>query len=217
MSKLYLIGDIHGKTYDYNSLLLDIEENPNNHSIQVGDFGFYRQWAWASKNVGKNHYIIPGNHDQYPECINHERSCGNYSLFSLKFDFGQELTLMTIRGANSIDKQFRTPGIDWFPEEELNVSEQDDILEVYKTMKPSIVVSHDCPQSFRSTFFDIWEKSSTSVLLEDMFRYHQPMMWFFGHYHRNQIEFLNGTTFRCLDELSTSYISGITEFKKINQ
>lgn len=217
MSKLFFIGDVHGKVDEYKKHLLNIEKDSDNYSIQVGDFGLNKQWDWASKNVGENHYIIPGNHDQYPKCINHKRSCGNYSFFSLKFDFGQELTLMTIRGANSIDKEYRTPGYDWFIQEELSTPEQYDAFDMYKTMKPSIVVSHDCPQSFRSTFFNIWDESATSMLLEDMFQYRQPMMWFFGHHHRNRLEFFKGTTFRCLAELATSYLSGITEFKKINR
>ncbi len=88
-----------------------------------------------------------------------------------------------------------------------------DCFDLYKKTKPYFVISHDCPRSISNrigigevlTQFGYNPKSfstRTSELLEAMFQHYQPENWCFGHYHRDWSETVNGTNFRCIDELA---------------
>ncbi len=124
------------------------------------------------------------------------RSLGNYSHFP-------EGNIFTVRGAFSIDRIYRVAGIDWFENEELTYQEGLECFDEYVQIKPEIVISHDCPESIRQTFFGIFEKSNTSNLLQAMFREHRPKLWIFGHHHKHRDSNIFGTRFICLEELKT--------------
>jgi len=44
-------------------------------------------------------------------------------------------------------------------------------------------------------------KTRTGQALQSMWEYHQPEMWFFGHWHETRDLTLNGTKFQCLGEM----------------
>lgn len=195
--KLRVIGDVHGKISDYYELIKNIK-----FSICVGDFGFKPHWDWHRDltyiTKDYDHYIVPGNHDYGPymekEPAGHFKGLGNHFHFP-------GLEIFTVRGANSIDKHLRVEGVDWFANEELNYEQQLAAYDAYVSHKPKIVISHDCPQSLRSEFFNIEDRSQTSIMLEHMYRAHQPKLWIFGHHHRH-LEVRGGATeFICLNEL----------------
>lgn len=192
MNSIRIIGDAHGLVNQYAEIIKDGQK-----SICVGDFGFKTQWDWHKHNVDPSrHWINPGNHDYFP--MFHEDFClGNYSYLSW---LGE---MFTIRGAKSIDKHLRTEGIDWFANEELTYAEGLECLDLYSECKPRIVISHDAPQSVIEAMFKYaWmDKSNTTQLLQALFEVHQPEMWFFGHHHRSRQIELDGTKFRCLEEL----------------
>lgn len=188
---MLIIGDVHGKIKSYSQII-----QGEKSSICVGDFGFKREWEWAKKNLlGKNHWINMGNHDYLP-FLNELPSTGNCKYF-------EELRLFTVRGADSIDKHFRTENLDWFSNEEMNYQECQQVIDVYLEYKPEIVVSHDCPQSVMEQLFPYTDKSITRNLLQSMFEEHQPLLWLFGHHHKSIKEKTNGTEFVCLNELET--------------
>ena len=83
----------------------------------------------------------------------------------------------------------------------------------YQKMKPDVMITHECPRSISKHVGD--NKilgmfgynpdrftTKTSELLEMMFQSHQPKQWYFGHYHNDWYDEINGTQFRCIDELS---------------
>lgn len=189
------IGDVHGKLEEYRKIILTCEA-----SICVGDFGFKKEWLWHYDNVWNrdigSHYINPGNHDWYDYTIKPAASTGNWNYLPW-------WKIFTVRGADSIDKHLRREGVDWFPNEELSYMEGIEVLDHYLTIKPRIVVSHDCPQKVMERFFGYNEKSTTRQLLQVMFEQHQPELWVFGHHHQHKDEVINGTRFVCLDELET--------------
>lgn len=191
MPELTIIGDVHGKIDAYWKLMQKLKPE---YSIQVGDFGFKKQHEWFLANIDYNkHKINFGNHDDYTY-LNSPHSTGNYQYF-------EQWDLMTIRGAKSIDTWHRTEGKDWWREEEMTYLEWQKVIDAFEKHKPKHVVSHDCPQVVRQEFFAIDESSITSRGLRACFDLHHPHYWFFGHHHRD-IEFrLDGTLFRCLDEL----------------
>lgn len=188
-----IIGDVHCKIEQYYEII----KKQNCDSIQVGDFGFKYEHDWHLKNIDSNkHKINFGNHDYY-EFLNEKHSLGNFSF---------DGTIMTIRGANSIDKYRRTEGVDWFSNEELNYNEMQEVIDAYIENKPDIVITHDCPKSICYSLFGIYDKSITRDGLECMFELHKPDIWIFGHHHKSIDKNILGTRFVCLNELETFII-----------
>lgn len=184
-----IIGDVHGKVLMYQDIIQSVEE-----SIQIGDFGFVEQHEWHKANVdGTKHKILLGNHD----CTLYK-----YSPHSLG-DFGVYKDFFFIRGADSIDKGHRVFGRDWWADEELDWKEWNDCIKLYEQIKPSIVLSHDCPSVTKEVMFGYKEQSFTNRGLQQLFEIHQPDLWIFGHYHRDTNDMIENTLFICLDELST--------------
>ena len=189
---LLVIGDVHGLVDKYWKIL----QKHKGMSIQVGDFGFKQQHEWHLKNIDfTQHTINFGNHDDYTY-LYQPHSCSNWS-------YAYESKLMTVRGAYSVDKAYRTENVDWWTNEELNYEEMQQAIDFYTFNKPKIMITHDCPQEVRQHLFYIHEKSITTNGLQVMFEQHQPDLWIFGHHHKSENEVINGTRFICLAELET--------------
>jgi predicted phosphodiesterase len=189
---LLVIGDVHGKINDYWKLV----KHRKGSSIQVGDFGFKKQHDWFLSNIDySKNQINFGNHDDY-SFLYEPHSLSDWS-------FANESKVMTVRGAYSIDKAYRTENKDWWINEELNYEEMQNAIDFYSLNKPKIMITHDCPDYARRYLFGTRDKSITSNGLQQMFESHQPDIWVFGHHHRSKNETINGTRFICLAELQT--------------
>ncbi len=224
-ARLRIIGDVHGKRLDYLKLINKANAE-GLHTLQIGDLGFgyeYRRLLKDDCIDTTMNKMFMGNHDAYNMTSELEGfSLGDYGPIELN-----GVALFFVRGAFSIDKQYRTIGLDWFPEEEIQESEFDAIIEAYRTAKPDLVVTHDCPDSIgkEGACFEDGHRhkddvikrpevlhsfgfnpntfsTRTQVLLERLFRIYKPKKWVFGHYHKNWISYEQGTEFRCLNELS---------------
>jgi len=221
MTRLRIISDVHGKRPQYLKLV-EKANAEGMYTLQLGDLGFAYEYRRLLENENFNtdmNKFFGGNHDAYNLLCNR---LGNSSLPSLSSfclgDYGSVnlngVSLFFVRGAFSIDKKYRSIGIDWFPEEELDSLEFDAVIDAYKAAKPELVVTHDCPDSvghdnvlknpdvLREFGFNPNTFSTrTQVLLQRLFTAHQPQKWVFGHYHKNWTSTVNGTEFQCLDEL----------------
>lgn len=203
-SQLLLIGDVHGKVELYNNALrLAQKKHSSFLSIQVGDFGFIEAHdrAFGKTQIKNNYFVLFGNHDHYPY-INKYYSLGDVALIQTP-----NSKIMCIRGANSIDKLLQLQRGTWFEEEELTIQQAYELVDLYDSFKPDIVVSHDCPQSVRCTLFNINESSRTSQMLESLLCIHQPSHWYFGHHHKQIQREISGVHFRCLSELESVFVS----------
>ncbi len=180
------IGDIHGDMDKYLELIKGCE-----NSIQVGDFGAGFVPLPDPANLPLCHKFIRGNHDS-PYCC-------RLSSHWIKDGTWDELhKMMFIGGAYSIDQNWRTPMISWWPDEELSYEELSGLISEYDFRKPEVMVTHDCPDSIRQHFFRIHESTKTSAALQSMFEIHKPKLWIFGHHHRFKNEIIKGTRFICL-------------------
>jgi len=78
--------------------------------------------------------------------------------------------------------------------------------ELYRSIKPDIMLTHDCPETISPYLLrpgaQIYQ-NQTGYFLQELFNIHQPKRWFFGHYHKSWQMTINGTDFRCLNELET--------------
>lgn len=192
MSQFTIISDVHGKREEYLRLTKKYE-----NTLQLGDMGFTYDHL---DNIDANHHkFLNGNHDNVDLALLQPHCLGKFG----KRNFAGH-NFFFVSGANSIDKAYRVPGVNWWHNEELSRREMDDCLYDYGLCKPDLVITHDCPNTVcKQMMGDNKYPSNTGNLLEMMFSIHQPQLWFFGHYHFDWEMTINGIRFRCLDELKT--------------
>ena len=212
MYKILVVGDIHGSWGRLNTL---ISKKKPDIILQVGDFGW---WPSMEINIKKQHacnkwilkgvkpgsskiYWCDGNHEEHPDLIQngkiHEMYDGVYhasrgSVFTLP----DGRNVLFVGGADSIDKNFRTPGRDWFGGENISQVEFETIMSVDK--KIDIVISHTCPMKF-----DIVEKTHDScdtnrLVLDEVLTKYKPNYWYFGHWHTFKTGSYKNTDWMCL-------------------
>ena len=195
------LGDVHGDLNALVSLLRKI----NGPVIQVGDLGIFTQEdADAVKLISDHHpdfQALRGNHDN-PWLFDLPNLLGTWGPINERVFY--------IAGASSIDRQWRTPGLDWWPEEQLGLDELDQAVRDYTQHEPSIMVTHDAPEFLLSTlisfntmsgsnaFAGVTDNSATRAALNECYEVHQPDLWIFGHWHRHFQVTLSKTTFVCL-------------------
>ena len=202
---LRVIGDIHGQIRSYMKLIRDVE-----YSVQLGDFGFkatYDQLDWYldQRDYNRNnHVFVPGNHDDY----NH---LPESALGSFGYRVVDQIGYFWIRGAFSIDHAYRNINIDWWPQEELTYSEMQLAIDIYSTTMPSMVLTHDCPESILPYLVggDL-QTSRTCQGLQSCLNIHRPRLWIFGHHHVTKAFFDGYTVFFCLGELDYLDINTMT-------
>lgn len=178
------IGDTHAKWEAYLPLTEGVD------SVQVGDFGAgFREIPALSPRAR----FIRGNHDNPEICRNHPNWIPDGTL---------ENGIMYIGGAYSIDRAWRTVGVDWWEDEEIAYTEWDLIISKVEQEKPRVIVTHDCPNSVVSTLFPraLPIVSRTQQALDVVFGVHKPQYWIFGHWHYNRDKVILGTRFICLNE-----------------
>jgi Icc-related predicted phosphoesterase len=191
--KTLFVGDIHGSYRDLS--VFDIEGDYTR--IQVGDFNLegYKMWRQYGKRIRdgftlKEHnfkyptFFIDGNH----EAFNHPLIQTNSNkvqkieenLFYIPRGFVSGSVLF-IGGENSIDKQNRKEGIDWFPEEEITEEQYNRIMGIEQRI--DVIVSHGAPITFLNQIFKRSYKMKHDLLLNDIFMKHRPSLYVFGHHH----------------------------------
>ena len=209
-SVIRFIGDVHGKYDRYEKTIAD-----GPPSIQVGDMEVgFRRWPHGEPEadpphhsmVAGHHRFIRGNHDNPAVCREHSQWIADGTF---------ENNMMFVGGANSIDREWRREGYDWWPDEELSATELRTMIALYIDRKPRIMVTHDCPEEVASIVLSralisgprkIDLPSRTRFALQEMWAAHCPKFWLFGHYHMSFDQVLHGgrttgTRFICLAEL----------------
>lgn len=204
MTELLVIGDLHGKWGAYAHLL---ETQEPERSIQIGDFG----WGFYPNGIKQDiahkmmtdtygvHQYFRGNHDDPVACAAHE-----FCLPDVHYE--PDTGVMAVAGANSIDRAWRTEGLDWWEAEELSYDDLYKAIDEYEVNKPRIMLSHECPESVVWKSFSWYRKeypSRTREALDSMLSIHAPDVWIFGHWHKHIDHVIDGTRFICLDELQT--------------
>lgn len=191
---MILVGDVHGKSSQYHSILDAYAFTGETESVQLGDMGF--DYEHLSRLDPEKHRFIPGNHDNYAALPKH--SLG---------DFGEYKKFFFVRGGESIDVRRRTLGIDFFHEEQLNWSQANEALNMWKDSKKRVILSHECPASICEHIHErLFSPSFTAKLLDAMLEANRPKFWFFGHHHKSFDKTIDGTRFICLAELETKVI-----------
>ena len=192
--KIHFLGDIHGDFMFYKQWIS--QNDPNDISIVLGDFGLgfnhlhdKEYTMWADKDNSDKNFFIRGNHDNPEVCNKQHAHLGDFGLFKNKIFF--------VAGGWSIDREWRTPGKDFWINEELTTHQCEECLSLYEKIKPDIVISHDCPESIKDMLVPpIGVKPcKTGLLMDAMLNIHRPSIWIGAHYHvSKRFEYL-GTKF----------------------
>lgn len=200
-NQITIIGDVHGKYDRYHKLIRQTDYYP--YTVQLGDFGF--KYETLNNVDSTKHLIIPGNHDNYNMCYRYPHFLGDYGYTKLN---GVEF--FYYRGAYSVDRQYRTIGIDWWEDEQVSIDQFMKARELYRNIKPRLVITHDCPQNIAAKMLNpgnrIYE-NMTGWALQELLNIHEPKYWFFGHWHNSKNIKYGNTNFMCLDELETYTIN----------
>ena len=216
MSILRAVGDLHGcidnrnrfpELPSYVEICQELESD--DYSVQLGDCGFeYRDLELVDSNKNR---ILLGNHCNYDIAFDYPHMLGHYGVAELgPFSF------FYIRGGFSLDKAYRvkherlTGQKSWWPEEELTQKQGKDAIDMYESVKPNIVLSHDTSSGIAFlignpdilTAFGIPRSfvGKTQSILQQCFDIHQPELHIFGHFHKDWEIILKGTHHICINE-----------------
>lgn len=207
MKRVY-VGDIHGA---YSLLPRFRQAFPDaDEIICVGDFGIgfnYRDDKilrdyGASITTKPVIRTIRGNHDS-PEVIKKLTTGGVTYIPDGTIEDG----ILYVGGAFSVDHYLRSPGVDWWRDEELSDVWWYEFLDTLEDKEQiHTVVSHDCPDSVLKHFnYPNLILTKTGGWLEEL-RNELPnvKLWLFGHHHRSLDVTLDGTRFVCIRDGGTA-------------
>ncbi|MCA9178183.1 MAG: metallophosphoesterase [Planctomycetales bacterium] len=171
------------------------------YSIQVGDLGL--DYDHLCDVDPAFHRVIAGNHDNLTNLTSH--FLGDFGVHSIPLQSGS-FDFFFIRGAQSLHIDRLTAGVNWWPDEELTETQVNAAMAHYDSVRPRLVISHDCPTEIVSLVASIAvtsEPSRSNSLLQSCFDMHAPSMWIFGHHHRNwSFHHQSGTNFVCVGQLA---------------
>lgn len=211
--KTLIVGDLHGDWGKLNALIT--KKNPD-IVLQCGDFGWWpkmevttpvlygRQKIWLLKGIKPGNaqvFWCDGNHEEHQllkqdglvrEMYEGVSYCPRGSVITLP----DGRVVLFAGGAESVDKNLRTPGHDWFPEENITNVDLDMMLSHDKI---DIVISHTCPASFNVAGSEGKRVDSNRLALECVLGKYDPELWFFGHWHTHSTGEYGQTKWMSLD------------------
>ena len=205
---IYLTGDIHGSIdiSKLNTRQFTEQEylTKNDYLIVCGDFGlvwdnsnedlYWRKWLdekpWTT-------LFLDGNHenfnllDEFPEVdmFSGKAQKISDSIYHLMrgevYLFGGK-TFLTMGGAESHDKQCRTPGINWWAEEMPNDAEMQHALSRLMVWDNRVdyILTHCAPRELEAEI-DQYPENQLTKFLQYLYENVQFGQWYCGHYHQD--------------------------------
>jgi len=223
--RIGFVGDVHGDLGALLAAAQTMRSRGVDTLIVTGDFGF----VWPGVNykrtldkisrrmsgLGVVLYFVDGNHEWFPELYSYGVDAdGQRRLrdnivhlprgYRVKLSSGKELA--ALGGANSIDRDVRVEGVDWWAEESITVGD----LARLGTDPAEILVGHDAP--LRVPSLDWILAGNELALSDEMLAYSlagrrtfhrgffelKPELYVGGHYHRyvNEVVTFDDSTSR---------------------
>jgi len=209
---VFLTGDTHGNFERIEEFCGYYVEGPDDVIIILGDVGLNFHgypYDWDKKRelseLPVTLFCIYGNHEMRPENIREyeERTWNGGVVYwepefpNLIFAKDGEIydfdgtKCLVIGGANSIDKHRRTPGVDWWddeqPSDEIKYCVEERLEK--ENWHVDVVLSHTCPFKYmpREAFLPGVNKdsvdNSTEEWLDTIERKLDYSRWYCGHFH----------------------------------
>ncbi len=198
--EILIVGDLHGGWGHLNKL---ITKKKPKIVLQCGDFGWWphmevkrppiysikNRWVLKGIKPGDSKvYWCDGNHEDHASLIamgeGEEIECYPsiyYKPRGTTMELSDGRIVLFAGGGESIDKQWRREGIDWFKEELPSVKECDKML---SHPRIDIVISHTCPTEWVP---DVCRGEKlgdpTREVLQAVLEKYEPSLWYHGHWH----------------------------------
>lgn len=191
---LRFIGDIHSAYYTLPHYLETL--NPEDTVIQLGDFGIWPgvvnsdNFKRVTSQLTHKVHFIEGNHEYFP--LLPIKATEPIELYDNLIYVPRCVILeveghnvLCVGGACSVDRKYRTPGLDWFPEERVSgieVKQAEDLLGT----RIDMMATHNPPYDVVAAIFGKdqpveWNHSAKAIQeIWDMFD-NPPI--FSGHLH----------------------------------
>jgi len=217
MAKVYVCGDTHG-SHDVTKLTMDRwpeqkELTSEDLLIVLGDFGFIwkaeedkEELYWMKWLLNKPYQVafVDGNHEgfqrlnSYPVSekwggkVHIVKTVKEKSIHHLMrgeiFTFGDS-TVLTLGGAESVDKVYRKEHISWWKEEDISQGEVNNAIDNLAKVDYYVdfVLTHTCPTSILIQFHNLYKMNDkNSVILERIRELVTFKSWEFGHMHQDR-------------------------------
>jgi predicted phosphodiesterase len=202
--KIIITGDIHNKFQYLNGLIDD--EQPD-IIICCGDFGYWPNVSSTNElDIIKpqNSMILwcDGNHENHWALKQRDQDEIVPSVIYMPrgstYTLSDGRTIMFFGGADSIDKNRRTLGIDWFPDEVITQKDLSNLPDV----KVDIFITHTCSLEIKKELpspFTIYKQNDPSYeALSQLWEIYKPNLWYFGHFHYYIQGYYKDTKWTCL-------------------
>lgn len=220
---IFITGDTHGgypRDCTKFDRFDDSKLSKDDFLIIAGDFGFiwesvsdYKEKKWLKyfDTFKCTVCFIDGNHENFTRLNSyeicdfnggkaHKISKNIYHLMRGEIFTLNERKIFTMGGALSIDKDYRTPGISWWEEEQIS---ENDMLNAWENLAKfdfsvDLVITHTAPNHLLS---DIMEFNlsqfydEANLQLEKIYAKINFKKWYFGHFHDDMIV---NSRFRCV-------------------
>lgn len=245
--RLLIAGDTHGNMKHVEKLAKVAKRREVDAIVQVGDFGFV--WQSTDKLNSLNNvlaqfgiplYWLDGNHENFDLMASIGAKTNATEMVPLT-EFVTYLPrglawewdgvrFMSMGGAFSIDKEYRTPGLSWWPQETITDA---DIDRAAVQGKVDVLLTHDAPElppvlerfMIAESFIDLrtgerdgyktdrasWaNRIAVTVVMQSA----EPKLLVHGHFHHRYNDVLANTLIVGLDRDTTgsqSYVVVETE------
>lgn len=211
MSRVFITGDIHGH-FDIGKLNSDNfstgkELTKDDYVIICGDFGLVfdqtetdeeKYWLDWLEDKPWTTLFVDGNHENFVRLnaypveewhggrVHKIRPSIIHLMRGQVFDIN-EYKWFTYGGAESTDRQWRTPYKSWWPEETPSSEEYNEGVDNLRAVdfKVDYIVTHAMPQSYLENFFyrAYTKPNRTPYQLQDFKSMCEYRDWYCGHYH----------------------------------
>lgn len=208
-----LAGDWHGNLAWAQKMIRLAHQAGAVVIVQLGDFGYWRPDPSTRKylfrverllgELGMKLLWVDGNHEDHrrlaalPLAGDGTRPVSEHVLhlprgyrFTVTDETGGSYIWLAVGGAVSVDKQWRTPGKSWWPEEAITA---DDVAAAINGGPVDVLISHDAPSGVAvpDTRVGDWpadvlqEAEDHRVPLRRIVDQVRPRELWHGHYHVN--------------------------------
>lgn len=219
---IYITGDTHGRV-DLLKLrpeylaLAGVGIGEGDYLIICGDVGAVWGKDYHDRHLQEWYaeqpfttLFIDGNHENH-EALNYDyevsemfggsvHAINDHLIHLMRGEYYaiEGKTFWCMGGAWSIDKDWRTPYISWWPEEIPSVGEQQHGMDTLAEhgRKVDVILTHDCPTSILYAIDSDYKARQFNSYLDEIRESVDFKKWYFGHYHIDK-EF-DDKRFRCL-------------------
>lgn len=206
-TKLMVAGDWHGNGNWAISALKTARLNGCDAVLQLGDYGYWPEQEPGFLKAVERYlsvvckgqitlYWLDGNHENHDRLVpGAGTSCTRHLPRGHRWEWWGK-TWMSVGGGVSVDKKWRTPGKDWFPDETLSPRQWEHCM---RDGKVDVVVAHDTPAGVdipgihaQEKQGEVWSAYPADAIseswqhrdgLQAIAEQTRPSHWFCGHYH----------------------------------